>query len=279
MNYLFNLNRRIRRHLKSLAWDNLFNYKLVQILLGFTKNGLIIVDNLQNIKIEYSCSSVIGNELFFSGFFEENEIIFFTNKLAIDDEPVILDVGANIGLHTIKWLKSIPKATAFAFEPSPETRDFLERNISRNSLTGSVVVVPQAVSEKSGYETFFCCDDNAYSSLKDTQRKKVISSLQVPVTTIDEFVEAHSLYKISLIKIDVEGFEREVILGAINTLKTLKPDLFVEIYGGRNSNSDPEGTVRLICSLGYQAYVLINGVLRQFENHSDSNYNYYFSCK
>jgi hypothetical protein len=65
----------------------------------------------------------------------------------------------------------------------------LERNISRNSLTGSVVVVPQAVSEKSGYETFFCCDDNAYSSLKDTQRKKVISSLQVPVTTIDEFVE------------------------------------------------------------------------------------------
>jgi len=258
MNYLFNLNRRIRRHLKSLAWDNLFNYKLVQILLGFTKNGLIIVDNLQNIKIEYSCSSVIGNELFFSGFFEENEIIFFTNKLAIDDEPVILDVGANIGLHTIKWLKSIPKATAFAFEPSPETRDFFE---------------------KSGYETFFCCDDNAYSSLKDTQRKKVISSLQVPVTTIDEFVEAYSLYKISLIKIDVEGFEREVILGAINTLKTLKPDLFVEIYGGRNSNSDPEGTVRLICSLGYQAYVLINGVLRQFENHSDFNYNYYFSCK
>jgi FkbM family methyltransferase len=278
MSYLSRIQRKLRRVINSRLGDNSFDNRTVQKLLGFTKTGLRVVDNIQGLQMEYDYSSFIGNRLFFYGFFEEDEISFVFNKLSDKSAPVIFDIGSNIGLHTVRWSKVSSKAKVFAFEPSPETRDILERNISRNSLTERVVVVPQAVSDKSGHETFFCCDDDAYSSLKDTKRKKVINSLQVQTTTVDKFVETHLLEKISLIKIDVEGFEREVIAGAVNTLKDLKPDLFVEIYSGSNSNPDPEATVRLICSFGYKAYVLVNGGLMPFEKHSDSNYNYYFSC-
>lgn len=113
--------------------------------------------------------------------------------------------------------------------------------------------------------------------LKILSVKKITSSLEVSVTTIDEFVRNNSLDKISLIKVDVEGFETEVISGAMDTLKNLKPDLFIEIYSGSNSNPDPEFTIHELCALGYKAFVLIDGKTVPFISHSDSYYNYYFT--
>jgi hypothetical protein len=53
--------------------------------------------------------------------------------------------------------------------------------------------------------------------------------------------------------------------------------LFIEIYGGTDSNSDPEATINFLIDLGYCAYfVNANGELERFIKHSDRFYNYFF---
>lgn len=279
MNLLFKANRKMRRGIYSRLSESILNMTLPQKILGYVKQDDSVVDRMPYCYIEYNYNSDIGRNLFFNGSFEEKEIGFFSKKLLSEEKPLIIDVGANIGLHSIIWGKLMPGCKIYAFEPSPDTSEVLERNIRRNFLSGNIVLIPKAVSDREGTATFYQCDDNAYSSLKDTKRKSIINTVQVPVTTVDRFIEEQGIKNISLIKIDVEGFEKEVVSGALDTMKKFKPDLFVEIFGGDSSNEDPEGTVELIASCGYKPYILVDGNPVPYVKHNDSNYNYYFTAK
>ncbi len=278
MNYSLITNRMTRRLLKGLFHDDIFDHAIVQRLLGFRKNGSCVIDTVQGLSVEYAYDSAIGRDLFYSGHVEEVEISFVISALN-DEKPVIMDIGANIGFHSLRWAQGISGAVIFAFEPSPWTFAVLSRNVERNSLSHRITVVPEAVSNSYGYSVFFQCEDNAFSSLKDTKRKKIVHSCEVPVTSIDNFVNKNGMDKISLIKIDVEGLEKEVILGGDTTIRNHLPDLFVEIYGGTDSNSDPAGTVDLIRSFGYKAFSLRCGKAVPYSGHSDDFYNYYFTVR
>ena len=253
-----------------------FEEKRIQWLLGFRKNGEAIIDVLPSgLKLEYQFHSAIGQQLFYRGRFEDGEIGFFSELLGQQTQPIILDVGANIGVHALSWAKTIPGSFVYAVEPDPRAVAILQRNVRLNRLK-NVAVLKSAVSDHSGQAEFYCCNDDAFSSLKDTGRRPVVSKSLVPVTTIDEIVRSTQIGKLDLIKIDVEGLEREVIAGATATLTGMRSALFVEIYGGAQSNPDPSGTVRLINELGFEAFVFVAGRLVPYEQHNDDFYNYYF---
>ena len=63
------------------------------------------------------------------------------------------------------------------------------------------------------------------------------------------------------------------------TLTAMQPDLFVEIYQGRNSNPDPIRTIDLLLGVGYRAWVVVDGSLQPYSRHKDDYYNYYFSVR
>lgn len=266
--------RKLVSHFGTSILDNL----IIQTLLGFEKKSSKIIDRLGNFSLEYDINSGIGSAYFYNGCFEEGEIAFFEKILKGIDSPVILDVGANIGTHSIRWAKINRKTKVFAFEPSPTTAQMLEQNVERNRLKDQIKVFATAVSESPGTARFYHCVDDAYSSLKDTGRYEVIDIIEVQVTTIDAFCKEQGLKKINLIKVDVEGFETEVIKGAIETLKKYKPELFIEIYAGTNSNKDPERTIKIIQDLGYHTFVLSKGKKIEWSKHSDSQQNYYFTA-
>ena len=251
--------------------------RLCQLALGFTARGTTVVDLIKGLQIEYEYGSDIGSKLFRNRRFETREIEFFQELLQRHrGTPVVLDVGANIGLHSMSWAATRADVQVFAFEPSPATAITLERNVARNGLGDRIEIVRAAVSDHEGTAVLLECDDNAYSSLKDTGRKNVIGSVEVPTLTLDQFVERRQIPELALIKVDVEGLETEVLSGAERTLRTLRPDLFVEIYGGTKSNPDPSATVELVRSFGYEALVLIDGHPTPYKRHDDANYNYYF---
>lgn len=256
--------------------DAVGDSRVLQLLLGFKKTNHGVIDKLGSISLEYDPHSVIGNMLFVSGTFEESEFRFFKEILTRISQPVVFDVGANIGVHAIGWARACPRARIYAFEPSKATFELLRENVDRNNVGGNVEMIPDAVSNYVGVGEFFRCDDDAYSSLRDTNRKRVMESFPVTITTIDAFVDSRNLSKIDLIKIDVEGFEREALEGGQRTLRNLRPHLFVEIFGGKNSNPDPAGTVEFVRSLGYEAFVLRNGIPEAYVRHSDALFNYYF---
>ncbi len=238
------------------------------------KDGLILD---KTVKLFYQLKSDVGKQLFSYGTFENGEISFFSQRLAAINQPVVLDIGANIGVHTVGWAKDNPQMRICAFEPSPVTYKVLNKNIELNKITGQVETFLLAVSNATETRSFYHAEDDAYSSLKDTKRKAVKDIFKIQTTTLDDFVKDKRLDKIDFIKIDVEGFEGEVIEGATQTLSKLRPDLFVEIYKGTDSNAAPEKTIKTLINMGYKAYIFIDGKLRPFSTHDDRYYNYYFT--
>jgi len=272
------LRRWIRERLSKKYGTEVFDRKLAQLIGGFTKSGNVVLDHLlDGTTISYEFGTAIGWQLFWYGSFEESEIRFVESMLRTRPYVgAIIDVGANIGLHSLRLSKSFSKADLYAFEPSPPTFMNLQQNIKRSGQN-NIIALPYALSNQVCEKEFFHCEDNAYSSLIDTHRKNVKSVFRVAVTTLDQIVEEQRIQDVSLIKIDVEGLESEVVLGATKTIQKFHPDIFVEIYGGTNSNPEPARTVEILRALGYQAYVLTEGTAAPYKEHSDEFYNYYFS--
>lgn len=251
----------------------------LQTLLAYRVSGEIVRDLNLPIPFEYERNSVIGEVLFYKGGFEEREIAAVCEILRRTAKPVVLDIGANVGWHSVRWAVGCPDSQIYAFEPAVGTAALLKTNALLNRVGARVKHVAYAVSDKEGIAEFHECEDSAYSSLKDTRRKKVISTTHVPVTTVDRFVEEEDITRLALIKIDVEGLETEVLRGSLKTLETLGPDVFVEIYGGEASNLNPEDTIRQMKSLGYEALVWKDEGLVPHVSHSDRYFNYLFSKK
>ena len=258
--------------------NRLFNLNLEGI------NSLLRIKSIKNnwvfdqaLNMSYELKTDIGDSLYLRGTFEEKEVSFLKGLTKSKVNPIIFDIGANIGFHSIVIAEANPKAKIYSFEPSISTRKLLDYNIQNRHLENQVKILSFAVSDSIGKANFYQTDDNAYSSLKDTQRKEVIDKIEVDVITIDEFMIRENLNKIDLIKIDVEGFDTEVIKGGLKTFEEYKPDIFIEIYKGINSNPDPLETINLLLNIGYKAFLIVEGKLTPFVEHSDLLYNYYFS--
>lgn len=123
-----------------------------------------------------------------------------------------VDIGANIGSYSI--LASAAGANVLSFEPVPATFDALRDNIHLNRLENRVEARNQAVGRAMGHLEMIADQDTTNQAVKtgDTYSGKTV---RVPVVALDEALQGR-LPK--LIKIDVEGFETEVLAGATLTL-------------------------------------------------------------
>lgn len=209
-----------------------------------------------------------------TGGFEETEIdLAAAFYIALYSGRSILDVGANIGLHSLAWSRL---ASVLALEPAPSTFAQLEANVVANGLQDRIHTLRTAVGDTCGEVEFFVTEDSALSSLKDTERAQIRERIRVPCITLDALLSELPL-RVGLLKIDVEGLERSVIAGAGEMLRRDRPVLFVEIYGGAASNPDPGGTVEEIRAYGYEPFVYAHDTgLRPYQQHRDDRYNYFF---
>ena len=139
---------------------------------------------------------------------------------------VILDVGANVGDYSRAILSMAPMAQIYCFEPHPGNLRHLEE-----ALGSRVTVVPAAVGSKSGRAKLYDYAGGAGSShaslhkdVFEKLRQQPHQSLCVNMITIDDFVEAHNIAAISLLKVDVEGHELEVFRGASKVIRERKVD-------------------------------------------------------
>ncbi len=220
--------------------------------------------------IQYFLNTDIGRKIYFTGDFEKVELSLC--KKFIKSDSTVIDIGANIGVHSIYFAEAAPQGKVLSIEPQVTIYPVLLQNISKFN---NIIPLNVAVDLDLKISSFFIADDNAYSSLKDTKRKKILNVKQVVTLPFDLIINLFD--KVDFIKIDVEGFEKNVLASMKSLLLRDKPVLFVEIYQGVNSNEDPMGTVSMLVDMGYHAYIVNNvGSLEKFTSHSDSNYNYFF---
>jgi FkbM family methyltransferase len=133
---------------------------------------------------------------------------------------VVLDIGANVGMFTLKLKAHSPQATVLAFEPMPDTLEALRLNIELHELTG-VTVYPLALGAEDATAEFTFYPQAPANSTRYPERKDygtplldTSTTVQIEVTTAATVLARHpALTVIDLVKIDVEGAEAEVLAG------------------------------------------------------------------
>jgi FkbM family methyltransferase len=184
------------------------------------------------------------------------------------------DIGANVGNYTAALLAA-GASRVIAFEPVPETFGRLREREAID--TPAVEVVNVAVGEQTGYSPFFVAIDARHSSLSSRDGSitglspSEFQTVNVRLTTIDAYV-AESGIEPDFIKIDVEGFELEVLKGMQATLGRCPPKVIqFEInthHLKRRQNLADFGDVLP----GYALYRLASGSLRPLDlSHYLSN--------
>jgi len=159
----------------------------------------------------------------YTGFIEYEDMLFLLH--ALQPNEIFVDVGANIGSYTILASKVV-KAKSISFEPLPQTVERLKDQIQINRINDSVSIVNKGVGDKRGSLFFTNNHDttNKVCLTGDTE-----NSTKVEVTTLDDELEKNEKY---FFKIDVEGFEYNVIQGGKNVLSSPNTSsLIIELNG------------------------------------------------
>lgn len=156
----------------------------------------------------------------------------------------ILDIGANIGNHTLFFFFECGIDHAYCFEPVLSTYKILQKNISINNLNDRTTLINAAVGAHEGLAAVSHYDDTNIGSTQISLNE----SGSIPVKSIDSMnIKEH----INLIKIDVEGFEVSVIEGCLKTIERDKPYIMIEI---QQENLDH--IIGLLSKIGYKYHQL-----------------------
>ena len=162
-------------------------------------------------------------------FYESTALETVKNKVPLLNRTV-LDIGANIGNHSV-FFSDICGAKVLSFEPNVTNFSVLLRNctgrniIPFNTLVGNAGTYAQKIINESNMGSI-------------SYGKSDSGELAMPI-------DALGLYDVALIKIDVEGMEYDVLLGAIGTMGRCSPAIMVEIEGNDSK------TEKLLIELGY----------------------------
>ena len=203
----------------------------------------------------------------------EGEVELF-NKL-LKPTSVVVEVGSNIGMHTVPLAKICHAGQVICFEPQRVIFQMMCANLALNNLT-HVHALHAAVGEaareisiqQAGYDKVW--NYGAFSVEKgfsaEKQFKEPLSIETIQLLALDSVPLIQSCARIDLLKIDAEGFEKKVLDGARATLKKYRPLLFLE---NNNELQSPE-LLNYIRNLGYKPYWYCS--LR----HRDNNFNQAF---
>ena len=161
---------------------------------------------------------------------EYETVNYFINLMKNIENPVIVDVGAQMGLYTLT-AKFLPESSWHSFELFNNSFKLLNKNIEHNKLTNvktyniglsnsqgeSFLYVPKKDQGRGGLNTMGTKEGRVNQNLCD--------KVKIKIDTLDNILRNT---KVDMIKIDVEGWELNVLLGAKNILNTYKPKILLE---------------------------------------------------
>lgn len=142
---------------------------------------------------------------------------------------ICMDIGANIGNHTVFFSKFCKFDEVWAFEPTLNSCELLKDNVVLNNCY-NVNIYNKAVGSDYGYISISNNEENP-------SWNKISGEGNIPMVRID------TPWQVAMIKIDVEGHELEVLKGAYNVINREKPELFIEWHDGYEPilNALPKG--------------------------------------
>lgn len=140
---------------------------------------------------------------------------------------VILDVGANIGSTALCMAAVNPDAVIHAFEPHEGNFAKAQKNLSLNNFK-HVTFHPVGLGSKAETKKLYEIVNENSGMNRIMEENESVPYTEITIRTLDDLLLESGIKKVDLIKIDVEGFEMNVLLGATEALKSF-PVLFIEL--------------------------------------------------
>lgn len=213
------------------------------------------------------CQAIILN-----GFYE-CELLQGMCALVKDKNGIALDIGANIGNHSLFFSKRFD--AVISFEPVPNNCLLLKANLFLNQIQ-NITLIEKALSNtntKMGIDKGNSRNTNNTISELHKKDEDAANQIMVDVVVGDAELETLNLtQKITLIKIDVEGHEPFVVAGLRKTISTHQPIVYWEAF----SKDEAEKTKALLMEMGYSNFYhlttkkyqsrLLNKLIKSFTN-------------
>ncbi len=227
--------------------------------LYFGRKGFHVLKDSYGIKFRYhewdksTLNKILPRENYANEFSAIKQLVNFGDT--------VFDIGANIGLHATYISRLVgSKGFVHAFEPVPDTFKELESTILLNKRH-NIKAINSAMSDHEGYQTMNIFErqyhewntfgNPDFNGVKPKSKKRVI------VQTVDSYCSKNNICHINFVKIDVEGFEKQVLNGSINMLKNKQIDYIsfeiskIPLQGAR---SESHGVFDILDSVGYSVY-------------------------
>ncbi|RFS13600.1 FkbM family methyltransferase [Emticicia sp. C21] len=182
-------------------------------------------------------------------------------KKIIKKGDFIIDIGTHIGDSTIPMALAVGKeGTVLGFDPNPYVYKILEKNASLNKNLTNIIPLPFAITTQEG-EFFYSSSEATYNNggIAETQQNrhgKYGLNEKVKGVNLEKFLNENypsQISKLTLIKIDTEGYDTEILKSILPFIKKTKPSLIFECFPKLNK-SERYFLYDLVADLGYELF-------------------------
>lgn len=210
----------------------------------------------EGLRFRLDVSNFVDHIVYF-GLSDDHHQLFF-DRLRPDD--CVIDVGANIGAFSLRCAKRVIEGRVFSFEPDPDNYAHAKVNFELNAFK-HMRLIHQGLSDHEGEAELVCLDPHNTGTNRIVGGHQGVAKARISLTTLDAFVAAEGLSRVDAIKVDVEGHEYQVLMGAMKTLMRFQPMILVEMS---SKNLAQQGTsvqkvAQLIENLGYKILNIDSG--------------------
>ena len=198
-------------------------------------------------------SNLIDHYIYFA--FEDKAISNFIGQ--IKKNETLVDIGANIGYVTLLLSQKCSDGKVISIEPSKKTFETLSYNLSLNNAK-NVTALNIGLGEKEKKEKLYQVNErNTGMNRISNNNDESLPSEEIQIRSLDEILIELNTTSVNAIKLDVEGYEFNVLKGARKTLEKLRPKLLIEVsdHNLKEQGSTPYELFQFLFNLDYDIFV------------------------
>lgn len=190
------------------------------------------VVDFEGLRYKGTLAQYVDRKIFYFGSYSPDELAFLAKAgravRGRHQTSTFVDVGANVGQHSLFMSRHVDRV--LAFEPNAEVADRLQANIDFNGITNINLVRAALGSEQTEGRLGSGLENNS-GSRSLTWSLDPSRDIVVPIVRADDVLEAYGVQRIDILKLDVEGYEKHVLMGMRACLRRDKPIMLFELVG------------------------------------------------
>ncbi|UKT64383.1 FkbM family methyltransferase [Pedobacter mucosus] len=222
-----------------------------------------------NFKVNINTKNYIEACIYYTGDYEAYLKDHF--KKLIKQGDIVLDIGANIGFHSLYFAELAGvNGLVLAFEPIEVNFSALQQNTTLNNFR-QITIVNKALGNENSQMNIhidnYTQNPGAFNLMEAGIKNTIVECIRG-----DDYLIANHIQKIDFIKVDVEGFELEVIKGLSESIQKFKPIIVFEYDQDYQSklNINPKEIFNLLTDFSYQFFVIDGYGNKKTFNTSDN---------